>query len=308
MGIGGNMATSDKPDSMFTQEVTAEDVVVEASPVPELTDAEKFDERHPVVIADLPATVGPMEIMMAAVKRGAGVDELAILKETYQWQKEIKADAAKEAYHKDFALFKANPPEILKTSRVYYEKKDKSIVDYCHADLGEICEAISKRMGEYNLYPTWDQKRVEDGIEVPCIITHALGHSETYGPIFGPLDSSGNKNPIQSASSTNTYLQRISLLGATGLAAKGMDDDGNAAGKKGRKKSEYITEAQQKALAKDLKEIYGQDASMFFEWIGVETVDTILVSDMPKIKKGLGSAKKAKAESAKSQREPGMEG
>jgi hypothetical protein len=278
------------------------DIVITAGEVPQISDGEKFDDRHPAVLEATPLAVGAMEIMMAAVQRGAGVDELAILKETYQWQKEIKADVAKEAYHEAFAAFKANPPEILKTAHVSYGEGAKK-TEYAHAELGKICEAICKRMGEYDLYAKWDQKRVEGGIEVPCIITHKLGHSETYGPIFGPLDNSGSKNPIQATSSTNTYLQRISLLGATGLAAKGMDDDGNTADKKAGKKSEYITAAQQKALTKDLKEIYGEDASMFFAWIGSETLDTILASDMPKIKKGLGAAKKAKAE-----RQPGEDG
>lgn len=43
-------------------------------------------------------------------------------------------------------------------------------------------------------------------------------------------DNSGKKNAIQSIASAVTYMQRYTLLAATGMSTKGMDDDGNSAG------------------------------------------------------------------------------
>ncbi|MNL48938.1 ERF superfamily protein [compost metagenome] len=42
-------------------------------------------------------------------------------------------------------------------------------------------------------------------------------------------DNSGKKNAIQQVASTITYLQRYTLLAATGVATKGQDDDARGA-------------------------------------------------------------------------------
>jgi hypothetical protein len=59
----------------------------------------------------------------------------------------------------------------------------------------------------------------------------------------GPLDTSGNKNAIQSIGSSNTYLFRYTLNAALGLASAEMEDDG-----KGATVVEYIDEGQWREL------------------------------------------------------------
>jgi hypothetical protein len=49
--------------------------------------------------------------------------------------------------------------------------------------------------------------------------------SEAVSMGAGP-DSGGAKNGIQARASTVTYLERYTLMAATGLAAQGQDDDG----------------------------------------------------------------------------------
>ena len=61
-------------------------------------------------------------------------------------------------------------------------------------------------------------------IRVSCIITHVLGHSEQVSLQCG-ADQSGKKNNIQAVGSTVTYLERYTLLAATGIAVKDQDDD-----------------------------------------------------------------------------------
>ncbi len=68
----------------------------------------------------------------------------------------------------------------------------------------------------------WDTKQADGRIEVSCILTHNLGHSESTTLEASP-DSSGKKNAIQQVASTVTYLQRYTLLAACGLATKDMD-------------------------------------------------------------------------------------
>ena len=67
-------------------------------------------------------------------------------------------------------------------------------------------------------------------MKVTCRITHRDGHYEETS-LFGPVDGSGNKNPIQAIGSAVTYLQRYTLKAAVGIAAS-QDDDAQEAGRK----------------------------------------------------------------------------
>jgi hypothetical protein len=58
-----------------------------------------------------------------------------------------------------------------------------------------------------------------------------MGHSELT-KMTAPSDTSGQKNSIQAIASTITYLQRYTLLAATGLTTKDMPDDDGKGGVK----------------------------------------------------------------------------
>jgi hypothetical protein len=113
-------------------------------------------------------------------------------------------------------------------------------------------------------------------------------------------DASGSKNAIQAIGSTISYLERYTLLALTGLATHDMDDDGQAS-----ESQEFITEKQANEITKRLKPLYGDDPSMFLNWIGAETVETISAKDYKKAIGGIVSAEKSFKEST---REPGQEG
>ena len=67
-------------------------------------------------------------------------------------------------------------------------------------------------------------------MSVTCRITHRMGHSEEVS-MSAFKDDSGKKNAIQQVASAITYLQRYTLLAATGLAThEQQDDDGAATG------------------------------------------------------------------------------
>lgn len=127
------------------------------------------------------------------------------------------------------AAFKAEPMEILKRKQVRFETRDGDVTSYMHAELADVTDAVVPAMGKHGLSHRWDVKQSGGQITVICQITHALGHSESVEMTAAP-DASGKKNAIQQVASAVTYLQRYTLLAATGMAAKGMDDDGHAGG------------------------------------------------------------------------------
>ncbi len=175
------------------------------------------------------AAVTPMALVQMAVQQGANVDQLQKL---FELQLRWEADQARKAYVQAIARFKADPPTIIKNKDVDFQSA-KGRTHYRHATLDNVSGAIGDALAKVGISHRWDVAQLEGGaIRVTCILTHEQGHSESVALQAG-RDDSGNKNSIQGVGSTVTYLQRYTLLSATGMAVKdGADDDG-AGGKKG---------------------------------------------------------------------------
>lgn len=158
------------------------------------------------------------------VSRGgdlANIDKLLDLQ--IKWE----ANEARKAFVAAMAAFKAEPMEILKRKLVSFKTRDGDETSYKHAELSDVTDAVVPAMGKHGLSHRWDVQQAGGQITVTCTITHALGHSESVGMTAAP-DASGKKNAIQQVASTVSYLQRYTLLAATGMATKGMDDDGRS--------------------------------------------------------------------------------
>lgn len=170
--------------------------------------------------------MNPMQMLGHAVQQGMPIETL---RELMQLKKEWEADEARKAFVAAMAAFKANPPEIVKDKHVEYTTS-KGTTSYDHATLGRLCTAIIKGLAEHSISHRWETAQQENRIKVTCVLTHSQGHSESVS-LHSESDNSGGKNNIQAIGSAVTYLQRYTLLAATGLAALDQDDDGDAAGK-----------------------------------------------------------------------------
>lgn len=163
--------------------------------------------------------VTPMALVQMAVAQGADIDKLEKL---MALQERWEANQARKAFVAAMADFKANPPQVLKDKLVDFTSQ-KGRTHYMHATLGAMCAAIIKALADHEISHHWDV--AQNGIiKVTCVLTHAAGHSETVS-MHANADQTGNKNDIQAIGSTVTYLQRYTLLAATGLAAMDQDDD-----------------------------------------------------------------------------------
>lgn len=166
----------------------------------------------------------PMHMLQIAVEKGADLDKLEKLMDL---QERWEANEAKKAFTAAMASFKSDPPSILKSKLVNIPGGAKFI----HATLADVCDGVCASLSKYGLSHKWEVLQEPGRITVTCILTHERGHSERT-TISAPPDDSGRKNSIQQIASTVTYLERYTLMAATGLAAKDMlDDDGSAAGR-----------------------------------------------------------------------------
>jgi len=174
-------------------------------------------------IQDTNISVTPMYLLKMALDTGADIEKLQQLLDL---QKEYEANEARKAYSVAFAEFKKNPPLIDKDVTVNYQNKNGDVTNYKHSSLQNVVEKIGSELSKHGLSHSWTMDQNENGqVVVTCKLTHILGHCEENTLKSSP-DSSGGKNNIQAIGSAVTYLQRYTLLGVTGLATKGQDDDG----------------------------------------------------------------------------------
>lgn len=172
----------------------------------------------------LATAITPMTMLYAAQQRGASVDELGKWMELYR---EWKKDTARDAFIEAMTAFRENPPDIIKRHKATITAKEgKTGYAYNYANLDDVCDAVMESLSKHGFYYRWEPEQKPGLIKITCILTHKQGHSESAA-LEGPHDTSGGKNPIQAIASTNSYLQRYTLLDVAGLAPCGADKDGH---------------------------------------------------------------------------------
>ena len=156
-------------------------------------------------------------IVLQAVQRGAGIEEIRAL---MQLEREYKQDKAREAFVDAMTKFKYN-------SIVVVRDKVNKQYDSKYVSLGNLVNTVTPFLSQCGLSVRWDIDQT-NGIKVCCIVTHSLGHSEQVAMTV-PADSSGAKNPIQQIKSAITYAKACTFESICGLASTdaNIDDDGN---------------------------------------------------------------------------------
>lgn len=224
----------------------------------------------PQVINTMPTT--PMEMLALVLTRGA---DLPTLEKFMDLQQRWEAGEARKAFVQAMALFKADPPQIVKDKHVEFETS-KGRTSYSHATLGALCAAVINGLAKVGISHSWSVEQ-ENRIKVTCKLTHELGHSETVSLQAAP-DDSGGKNSIQAIGSAVTYLQRYTLFAACGLAPVD-DDDGEGSttpeGKPAASGVKYITAKQAADLIAKIEEV-GVNKDQFRLFLQVESFDKLL--------------------------------
>jgi hypothetical protein len=194
-------------------------------------ESEKAEIVHAPNPYDQPQEVTPMSLLQTAVSNGADIDKLGKLMDLQlRWE----ANNARKAFVKAMNAFKADAPEIFKDRQVAY--KD---VAYKYATLANVCDKVTGTLSKHGISHRWRTEQSEAVIRVTCILTHELGHFEETTLSAMP-DATGSKNAIQAIGSTVKYLQRYTLLAATGLEAGNEDNDGQTAQPVMEKLQEYL--------------------------------------------------------------------
>jgi hypothetical protein len=167
-------------------------------------------------------------ILQTFLERNANAEQLSMLVDAVM--KAQKEDARLQ-FEAALGRFKNDLPAIFKNKEVSFPNKDGSETKYSHVELAEAAEICAESLSRYGLTYTWRPSEGTNGRTImTCVFRHPeSGHVEEMATLGGPPDTSGGKNSVQAIGSTNSYLQRYTLLAACGIAPKGLDDDGRQA-------------------------------------------------------------------------------
>lgn len=175
------------------------------------------EEKLPAIKKDAQQTATPDQLLTLAINRDLDIDKLAKLMEL---QRDYNKDLARKAFFSALSDFQIQCPDLRKTKEVSFGD-----TKYFYAPLADIDRQIKKTLKDHGLSKRWEIDDKGQDITVTCIVTHVDGHSERTSMTANP-DTSGKKNAIQGRSSSITYMQRYTLIGALGLTTADTDIDG----------------------------------------------------------------------------------
>lgn len=219
--------------------------------------------KKPVAPETAITLVPQPDSMLTIIERAVMSPDFDVLKlaQLLEVRERWEKNEARKAFVSAVNKFKASPPEISKNKTVSFGQGDRA-THYKHATLDHVCDAVTKGLSEHGISHRWKVDQDASGIKVTCILTHELGHAEET-TLIGAPDNSGSKNSIQSIGSTVTYLQRYTLLAATGLAAADSDNDGRAPVSSNGDLSERVAAIADAGDAEVLKLIYNNAYRQF---------------------------------------------
>lgn len=167
----------------------------------------------------------PVDQVRALVELQIQMDnhKLEMRKRDDEREREQRAEAAREAYNEAMAAFKAEAPRVVRSKDI----TDGPLKGKKHADLFAVTSAVTALMSKHGLTASWvPLEDSEKWIRIECRVKHVAGHSEAVA-FGGPVDTGPGRNAIQARKSTSSYLQRLTLELALGLAESDADDDGS---------------------------------------------------------------------------------
>jgi hypothetical protein len=231
---------------------------------------------------DLPVpTVTPLDMLNRAVLAGA---DIAMIEKLMALHERWDANQARKAYDNAMAAAKAEIPNISKNREVDFISP-KGRTHYRHEDLGEIAKAVNPVLARHGLFYRFrTSSPVNEPITVTCVVSHRDGYFEENTLCAG-RDDSGNKNAIQAIGSTVTYLQRMTLKAALGLAASN-DDDGKAAGD-----GEKITAQQAEEIADKCAAVADGFDTSFCNYFGIDQISDLAAKDYQRAIIAIGKKK-----------------
>lgn len=135
----------------------------------------------------------------------------------------------------------------------------------------DVQAAVTPVLDRHNMTLTHKIDHADGQTIVIAVLTHDNGYREESGPMRLPLDTSGGKNNVQGAGSSQTYGMRYTARAICGLKLVGgqQDDDGNMTAM-----SDEPLNDQQQRRVEEAERAFERGAQAYEEWFsGIPAID-----------------------------------
>ena len=193
---------------------------------------------------------GDVDMLMVEAVRSGNVEVMAQVMEI---RRELKAEAAKEAFFDSFATFQSECPIIKKNKWVLSQAGNKL---YPYAPLDAIVKQVGGLISKHGFSYT-----IKSGVENPterdplgrvfavCRVQHVAGHTEA-SPFSIPVkEATPFTNAAQQAGTALTYAKRYAFNDAFGIVTADEDTDGWITPEDARKARPPVKQPQSKPSA-----------------------------------------------------------
>jgi hypothetical protein len=161
-------------------------------------------------------------LMQQAINNNVPVETI---KELMAMRRELKEEAAKEAFHNAMMRFQVECP-IIKKSKEGGKTKSGHVA-YMYAPIESIIKQVGSLIQKHGFSYRFDESETEDGtVKAVCIVTHRDGHSETSSLKSKLSTKTSVMSDPQQKAATLTYNKRYAFCNAFGISTGDDDIDG----------------------------------------------------------------------------------
>ena len=142
--------------------------------------------------------------------------DIAKLEKMLDMQERVLDRNARQAFTADLASMQIELPRIAENGKGHNSAK--------YALLEDINDAVRPVLNKFGFAVTFSIDQTDRNVTVVARLSHKMGFSEETR-LSLPLDTSGNKNPVQAAGSTISYGKRYAICALLNIST-GEDCDG----------------------------------------------------------------------------------
>ncbi len=200
------------------------------------------NKKTEIAVQEPREMTSPESLIALALQHNASVDNLERI---LQMQREIKAERAREAFHKALATFQANCPIITKSSTA-----GSGNYSYKYASLDHIVSQTRDLISQNGFSYTFDTKKTDTALITYCHVKHIEGHSET-SQFEIAIDTGAKMNISQKDGAASSYGKRYAFCNAFGILTGEEDTDAQTPSEVEEKKEveePMITDFQRKKI------------------------------------------------------------
>lgn len=207
---------------------------------------EAIPKNIPVLPKESPSypivSINPEALISQAIDKELTVDTMERL---LAMRKELKQEAAQEAYFQALSIFQEQCPVIERKKKVYDKSK---VLRFKYAPLEDIVRQVAPLLRQFGFSYSIKTKQSQGWVTAVCESHHIMGHTERT-EFSVPIDEKAYMNAPQKVASALTFSKRYAFCDSFGIVTGDDDDSSEMVGPPERGPIEKEKQSQPKSVA-----------------------------------------------------------